>query len=372
MNISRLTRREWLGLGLGLPLAGCSSHVDRIERGPLAIVLDSPPSAETGAAWGSAYARLLAALSPAGRPQPIRLVPHVALPGADPRALLRKLAASDVRMVVCVGERFDAALKDVARERAGQRFTTLGGAISAPGVACYRPREAETAWLAGYLATRLTGGRPVAFQMPREGAGLRAETAEGSERPVAARRLAAFSSGARRADSAVDIRVMDADLSPAALVSRLEQDGVSCVHASLDSRSAPVAAAFAARPLRLIAHECGEGMVTQTRPIGPAETTLTAPRGAPGGSDPIIATMTPNPPWLVGRACTDPSVLLERLLADIFDGVWRAGLERSFGLRQPALLRLEVAQAIDAALLAELETAAFDIRAGRIRVEGNR
>ncbi len=326
------------------PLAACSSRIDRIERGPLAVLLDTPGEAGADPSATNEHAQLLRALAAVQTARHIPLQVRVLQPAEDPQAVLRSLAAADVRMVVSVGERFDTALAQVAKDWPQQRFTTLGGRLASPALACYRLREEEVAWLAGLLAARIAPGGSIAVHFPTPGSRFATESPASVSGQTATTPpwVEAFRRGARRADAAVRVQWIGARRTPATLVEQLEREGVTCVCAALDPSAPEVAAAFSGSRVRLIARE-GDG---------------TAP--------------AVSAPWLAARTICDRGALVDRLSGDIVDGVWRSNLERSFGLRQASMLRLErsagLEPALDTSIAAELDIAAYDIMAGRIPV----
>jgi basic membrane lipoprotein Med (substrate-binding protein (PBP1-ABC) superfamily) len=279
-------------------------------------------------------------------------------PDADPRVLLRTLATGPVRMVIAAGPRAGAAMTALAPTLPRQRFTWLAGAASGADPAAslpanlsrYRLRVAEPAWLAGLLAAGVSRTRVIAIETLALGTAdspapaPAIATAPGrSPDPV----TAAFGEAARKADPAVRLIEMVTSGHPAAdrdrpgetlpvQLAQARHAGADVLLTRADARDATVRQALAASGLRVIVLD-------------------------PDGSSPLEPA-----PWLAGRLVIDEAPLIEAIFQDAADSVWRGGLERSVGLRQSALLRVEPATGTGSELLATIEQASLDLMARRI------
>jgi basic membrane protein A len=315
---SAFTRRRFLqaGAGLAAGLSGCSSRFPTPEEGPFTVLLRGPLDD------GGFNSSLLQALTrvEAARGIPVH-VNTVSSPDAEAAtAALREAARSDATMIFAAGSQLAWPIQRVAWEFPQQRFTLLQGELIRPNLGAYVLNEEEPAWLAGFLAGRLSARHAVA--LVSDTAGTRRRRIEG-----------AFRAGALRADGETAVLAEADDGDQAAAVARVA-GRADVVYGALDAAPQAAVAACRAGGLRFI------GCMRDW--------------------------MSLDPETVVASALIDPGQLFATATQDIIDAVWRGDLVRSYGLRYPRMLGFAVGAPVPAALAEQIRSAALDLTSRRV------
>ena len=313
------TRRRLLQAGgavLAAAGAGCSSRFPTPETGPFAVLFAEPVDD------GGFNSSVLEAVTrtEAARGIPMRVG---AVPAGDATAAadaLRRLARSDAKMIYGVGPHFSAPMQRVAWEYPQRRFTLLQDSVLRPNMAAYVLNEEEPAWLAGFLAARLSAARAVALVSDAPG-------------PRSGRIEAAFRAGSLRGRGETAVAVESAAGGQAAAVARLS-GRADIVYGALDSAPHEAVAACRAAGVRFI------GCVRDWIPL--------------------------DPQTVVASALIDPGALFTAASGDIVDAVWRGDLLRTYGLRYPRMLGFAVGRDVPGTLADQVVSAALDVAGGRV------
>lgn len=313
-----------IGLAAAAPLAGCAARLRGPERGPIAGAF--PGRIDDGGFIESGYRGLRAVESELKIP--VRYVDGIANDPQAMRAALRELAKSDATMIVALGGQMSAVAREVSWEFPEQRFTVVQGdaKLMRPNLGVYEALQEQSTWLAGALAGMLTKSNVVGHMSGiRVPPGLRARAAFAAGLAAAnpkARLLTNFSGS--QDDAALARRVALAQIDA----------GADIVYTMLNAgRSGAIEA-------------CRQRGVKQ---IGNARDWVES-----------------TPDVFVGSAISDAGAVIVQAVRDLVDSVWRGDLVRSFGLREPRIVRLSLAASVPQAARTALEDYRTQIIAGRI------
>jgi basic membrane protein A len=314
-------RRFVAAAALGLSAAACSNRFPAPEAGPFAFLFAGEPDD------GGFNSLVLEGIT---RVESARRIPmRVSSVAADPTAIataLRGYARSDAKMIFGVGAAMAEPIQRVAWELPDHRFTLIQGDLIRPNLAAYMLREEEPAWLAGYLAARLS---------TRQSIGVLSDLPERRRRRVED----AFRAGAAKASTTVKVvpAAGDGDTAAAtAAASLLER--VDVVYGALDG--VPRAAIEACRA-------AGAKFIGCPRDWSPED-----------------------PDTVVASALLDPGLLVAAATQDLNDAVWRGDFVRSFGLYFPQMVRFALSERLSAALAGDVRSAGLDLASGRVALPG--
>jgi basic membrane protein A len=152
--IPALPRRRFLAAGAAAALAACSRWESPApEHGPIAAMF--PGRIDDGGFIEAGYKGLMRV------PEAVKGMQVSYVDGVPPEAeamkdALRKLAATDAKMVIAFGGQASEAAQRVAWEFPEQRFTVIQGSLLRPNLAVYEVLQEQSAYLAGAAAGMLT------------------------------------------------------------------------------------------------------------------------------------------------------------------------------------------------------------------------
>jgi len=313
-----MNRRSLLAALAVAPIAAaCASKFPEPERGPFTVLFPGSP------ADGDFHSMVLDAVT---REQLLRSI-QIEVRSCEELSsdaiadALRRIAREKPAVVFCIGSAMAIPLQRVAWEFPAQDFTLLQGRLVRPNVAAYALREEEPAWLAGFLAARLSKSRAIGIV--------------NSPVPFRPERLtAAYRAGARRASEAIRVVEASSALDPVEAVQALAESRADVVYAAVDA--APNEAIDACR-------NRGLAFIGQWR-----DWSALAP-------DTVVAS-----------CLGDPGALFSAAVQDIVDAVWRGDYVRTFGMRYPRMLGFSLAAATPPSLVAEMSEVATDVASGRV------
>lgn len=321
----RPARRKFVLAAAALPLAACYKFRSQgAERGPIAAMFPGP--IDDGGFMEAGYRGLLRIRDEIGI-----AVGHVAdiAPQEDAmQEALRELADSSATMVIACGDRASAAVQRVAWEFPEQRFTVIQGEHTRPNLAIYGVRVEQSSWLAGAAAGLLTRSNVVGHVGGRRSAPAlkaRAAFAAGLAYANAKAKLLTNFSGAPD-DPAIARHITQAEI----------DGGADIVYAMLGAGRIGAIAAC---------RERGVGQIGSVRDW--------------------VAAM---PDVFIASAVADPGAAMHQLGRDIYDNLWKGDLVKRIGVRNPAAVRLALADAAPAPVKNRIVALTQEIAAGTVNI----
>ena len=320
-------RRRILGALAASPLlAACQSPLEAPERGPIAAAFLGP--VDDGGFHEQGYRGLLRIRDELRIP--IHPVDRIGTERESIATALRALAQSDATMIVVHGREASEPAQRVAWEFPRKRFTLIQGDRLRPNLCIYRLRKEQSAWMAGAAAGLLTRSGIVGHVSDHDDDAMHDLHA-------------AFAAGARGANAKV--RVLNPDMR--STHGRLELSRVVSAH--VDAGADPLFVTGV--PPHAIDAVREGARRRNARLIGE-------------GRDWVAA----RPDAFVASAVVDTGAVILQVGRDLQDAMWRGDIVRHYGLRYPDMVRLVVAPAIPATVLAALDEFRGQVAAGRIQV----
>lgn len=316
-KLAPVSRRRFVIAAACGALAGCESWSWRApEKGPLAAYI---PEGDSGAE--SAYQGVLRIRDRLRIPVTIQR----SLGSASLSEALRNLAASDVTLVMVYGSEAADALAKLSIDYPNQRFALIQAEVIAPQVATYSVAHEQSAWLAGTAAGLLSRKKIVGHI----GVG-RNETA------LVAR--AAFYSGLQTA--LPQSKFLSSFVAQNEVASRIKAQitaGADLIFHTLDGDDAALVTLARQHNVPLIGR--GRDWLTQ-------------------GSGTYAAS-----------AIADVGVASFTAGQDLYDGLWKAGLNRRIGVENADAVRLKLAEHTPEAVRQRVDLYQRELKAGGYRVE---
>jgi len=323
---SALPRRRFLAGTAAAALAACSRWESPApEHGPVAAMF--PGRIDDGGFLEAGYRGLLR-VPEAVKGMQVHYVDGV--PPADEamKDALRRLAASDAKMVIAFGGRTSAAAQRVAWEFPEQRFTVIQGALLRPNLAVYEVLQEQSAYLAGAAAGMLTRSNLVGHL-----SGLRA--------PPGLKARAAFAAGLASTNARAKLLTH---------FSGSEDD------AALAKRIALAQIAAGADLLFVMLDRARAGAIEACRERGVKQI---------GSVRDWVAAM---PDVFVASAVADDGVAVVQAVRDLYDAIWSGDRVKRIGVRNPAAVRLALAPAVPAAVETRIASLTQEMVAGGIKI----
>ncbi|HKY01365.1 MAG TPA: BMP family ABC transporter substrate-binding protein [Burkholderiales bacterium] len=299
-------------------LSACESWFWRApEKGPLAafIPLDTLPDADR-----------LATLRGLERIEsdlriPVTLQQSAGVIGLE--AALRNLAASDSTMMMVYGDEAAAVIGKIAADFPKQRFSAIQTEISDPQIASYSVAHEQSAWLAGTLAGLLSTKKIVGH-------------VGDTRSPAALQERAAFYEGLRT--SAAQAKFLSSFVAPDQLgraATKQIAAGAEIIFHTLDDDTR-LATISRERRLPLIGR--GKDWLAETSGV------------------------------YVAAAVADPGIAAFQAGQDLYDSLWKGGIQRRLGVENPRAVRLVMAEKIPAAIQQRVELFQRELKAGGYKI----
>jgi basic membrane protein A len=238
-------------------------------------------------------------------------------------ATLRSLAASDATMVIVYGDEAAAAVSKIAAVFPEQRFSVVQSEIADLQIATYGVAHEQSAWLAGTFAGLLSTKKIVGH-------------VGDTRSPAALQARAAFYDGLRTA--AEKAKFLSSFVAPEQVgraATAQMAAGADIIFHTLDD-DARLLALSHERRLPLIGR--GKDWLAQTS----------------GG--------------YVAAALSDPGVAAFQAGQDLYDSLWKRGIQRRIGVENPRAVRLAMAQKIPAAIQQRVELFQRELKAGGYKI----
>ncbi len=238
---------------------------------------------------------------------------------------LRRLAASDAKMVIANGGHTSDAVQRIAWEVPEQRFTVIEGRLTRPNVAIYAVLQEQSVWLAGAAAGMLTQSNVVGHLA-------------GPRSPAALKARAAFAAGLAHTNANAKL-----------LTSFSGDDGAAqrIALAQIDAGADVLYVALDAGPSGAIDAGRGRGV----KRIGEVRD--------------WVALM---PDAFVASAVADPGFAVFQAGRDLVDNLWEGELARRFGVRSPEAVRLALAPGVPEAVRSHVALLTREMAAGSIKI----
>jgi basic membrane protein A len=322
-----LPRRRFLAAGVCAgALAACSRWQSPApERGPIAAMF--PGRIDDGGFIEAGYRGLMRV------PEAVKGMQVSYVDGVPPETeamkdALRKLAASDAKMVIAFGGQTSEAAQRVAWEFPEQRFTVIQGFLLRPNLAVYEVLQEQSAYLAGAAAGMLTKTNIVGHMSGlrvRPGLKARAAFAAGLASTNARAKLLTNFSGTQD-DAAVAKRIALAQIAA----------GADLIFTMLNAGRAGAIEA------------CRERGVKQI-----------------GNVRDWVAVM---PDVFVGSAIADGGFAVVQAARDLYDAVWAGDRTRRFGLYYPEAVRLALAPDVPDPVRTRIAALSQEMVAGAVKI----
>jgi len=322
-----LHRRRFLAAGAAATaLAACSRWESPApEHGPIAAMF--PGRIDDGGFFEAGY-RGLMRVPEAVKGMQVSYVDRIPPEGEAMKDALRKLAATDAKMVIAFGGEASAAAQRVAWEFPEQRFTVIQGSLVRPNLAVYEVRQEQSAWLAGAAAGMLTKSNLVGHL-----AGLRA--------PPGLKARAAFADGLASTNPRAKLLTS---------FSGSEDD------AALAQRIAAAQIAAGADLVFVMLNAARAGAIEACRERGVKQI---------GSVRDWVAAM---PEVFVASAVADGGAAVVQVARDLYDSIWSGDRVKRLGIRDPAAVRLALAPGVAAPVTARIAMLTQEMIVGGIRI----
>lgn len=318
-------RRALLAAASALALGACGRWKSQApERGPVAAMF--PGRIDDGGFMESGYRGLLRIRDELKLP--VDYIADVAPDDEAMKAALRKLAASDAKLVIAHGGQAAEAVQRVAWEFPEQRFVSIQGHLTRPNLAVYEVLQEQSAWLAGAAAGLLTKSNVVGHMSGlRVLPGLkgRAAFAAGLAHTNSRARLLTNFSGTQD-DAAVAKRIALAQIDA----------GADLIFTMLNAGRAGAIEACRERGVRQI-----------------------------GNARDWVAVM---PDVFVASAVADAGFAVFQSGRDLSDNLFKGELVKRFGMRYPDAVRLSLAPGVPQAVTTRVADLGREVAAGAIAI----
>jgi basic membrane protein A len=323
---SALPRRRFLAGTAAAALAACSRWESPApEHGPIAAMF--PGRIDDGGFIEAGY-RGLMRVPEAVKGMQVTYVDRIPPEPAPMTDALRRLAASDAKMVIAFGGQTSEAAQRVAWEFPEQRFTVIQGSLLRPNLAVYEVLQEQSAYLAGAAAGMLTKTNVVGHMSGlrvRPGLKARAAFAAGLASTNGRAKLLTSFSGSQD-DAALAKRIALAQIAAGAdiIFTMLNAGRVGAIEA------------------------CRERGVKQI-----------------GNVRDWVAVM---PDVFVASAVADSGVAVVQSARDLYDAIWSGDRVKRIGLRNPEAVRLVLAPTVPAAVQTRVASLTQEMVAGGIKI----
>jgi basic membrane protein A len=320
-----LPRRRFLAGTAAAALAACSRWESPApERGPVAAMV--PGRIDDRGFLEAGYRGLMRVPEAVG--MQVTYVDGVPTEAEAMTDALRRLAASDAKMVIAFGGQTSEATQRVAWEFPEQRFTVIQGTLLRPNLAIYEVLQEQSAYLAGAAAGMLTKTNVVGHMSGlrvRPGLKARAAFAAGLASTNARAKLLTNFAGSQD-DAALAKRIALAQIAA----------GADLIFTMLNGARAGAIEA------------CRERGVKQI-----------------GNVRDWVAAM---PDVFVASAVADGGVAVVQAARDLYDAIWSGDRVKRIGLRNQAAVRLALAPGVPGEVRTRVAALTQEMVAGGIKI----